>query len=585
MADFSPSATPGNEAPPEVLMGWFSQAIIFCLLVVIVLFSSLVLSEQQPAAFASPALFSLSVIGLWRWGWGCLHLVRAMFFRMVYFPSIRRRLDRIVAQRGPVPELSVLATTFHEHLWITRIVIRSLIREFSLVQNLSAAPRLVFVTGGDDDDANVLAEFGGASDELMAAAANGELTLPTFWPPTLTLLRGADGKRSAIAKGLKHLRQEGVHPEGVIVLMDGDTAPELGALKKVLPLFRESSRTGAVTTNERPVIQAPAWFTEWIKLRFGQRHLYMCSVGLSRRLLCLTGRLSAFRADLATDVTFIDQIENDSQRHWLFGEYRMFSGDDKSTWFWMSKNGYDLMYVPDAMVVTYEVISPKDSSITRGVANMKRWSGNMLRNAGRAAALGPRRLGIFTWLCTLDQQVSMWTVMIGPVAMLLACFAGRYDFVAAYAIWLIATRTIRATIGWVHGRRFSPVYVPLQLASEWCGAVVKMWVYFHPVKQTWLNRGNRTLDSSKSIRFPKVRAGLANYYFGYAIAGFVLAVGMYIGLVPILDELPLLQATENMTNQSMLGVTSVPASVTPQQADVVFWGAKMTTSDTFDSDP
>ena len=134
----------------------------------------------------------------------------------------------------------------------------------------------------------------------------------------------------------------------------------------------------------------------------------------------------------------------------------------------------------------------------------------------------------------------MWTVLIGPVAMLLALAAGFYAFIAGYAIWLIFTRTIRSSVGWVHGRRFSPIYIPLQLGSEWAGAVIKIWVYFHPVKQTWMNRGNRTQDSSKETPLRTLRAGLANYYSIASSATFVLIVGCYLGIIPLKKEFPLL---------------------------------------------
>ena len=515
--------TPGNTASNK------EQAIVFVALLSIVCIAACFLGNTSTGRMS--ILASLSVVGVWRWSWGGLHHARAVIFRYWKFPKLRRAAGEAVDRLGAIPQLCVVATAYHEHLWITERVVRSLVKEFSLLDGVSQPTQLVFVTGGDEDDRQVRRIF----DEAVATTPVPDAP----WPPRLTLLRGEDGKRSAIGKGLRHLCEQEIHPEGVVVLMDGDSEPTDGALKRTLPIFRLSERIGAVTTNEKAVLEAPTWFTEWINLRFGQRHLYMCSVALSRKLLCLTGRMSAFRADVATNSSFINQIENDHLEHWLFGHYEMFSGDDKSTWYWLNANGYDLMYVPDAVVVTYEVID--GNPYQRAVANMKRWSGNMLRNSNRATALGPRRLRLFPWLCTLDQQISMWTVLIGPTALILAAVSGYTQFIAGYVIWLVATRTVRVACGWVHGRRISFWYVPLQLVTQWVGAVVKIWVYFHPVKQTWMNRGNRTLDSSKQVSFRRTRQSLANYYYATSVLCFLLFVGNYTGLMPLVRDLPLLR--------------------------------------------
>ena len=49
----------------------------------------------------------------------------------------------------------------------------------------------------------------------------------------------------------------------------------------------------------------PPLFRDWFALRFTQRQMMMSSMGLGGRVLTLTGRMSVFRADLATDPGFI----------------------------------------------------------------------------------------------------------------------------------------------------------------------------------------------------------------------------------------------------------------------------------------
>ena len=175
------------------------------------------------------------------------------------------------------------------------------------------------------------------------------------WPPELILLREENGKRNT-----RQLWGSDTWPTTECTPTECSsswTATVCRPREQSTRCYRISDcRRGSVlTSNERIIVKGPGRF-EWIKLRFGQRHLSMCSVSLSRKLLCLTGRLSMFRGDVATNPSFINQIENDCLEHWLFGEYRMFSGDDKSSWFWLVSHGYDMIYVPDAMVTTYEEI-------------------------------------------------------------------------------------------------------------------------------------------------------------------------------------------------------------------------------------
>src|SRR3546814_17241852 len=81
--------------------------------------------------------------------------------------------------------------------------------------------------------------------------------------------------------------------------------------------------------------------SEWHKLRFAQRHLNMCSMALTRRVLTLTGRMSLFRVGIVTDPRFIDDVQNDALDHWRLGRFKFLTGDDKSSWFSLMRLGWD----------------------------------------------------------------------------------------------------------------------------------------------------------------------------------------------------------------------------------------------------
>ena len=192
-------------------------------------------------------------------------------------------------------------------------------------------------------------------------------------------------------------------------------------MNKILPMFRLNRRLGALTTDQGVILTSPMWFAEWISLRFGQRHFYMCSLAFSRRLLCLTGRCSVFRADVATHPGFIHQIEADFVESWLFGRYPLFSGDDKSTAHWMVANGYDTLYVPDAKVTTYEFENV--GAMKAGHRQLAPLVRQYAANFKPSRSDGTQSMETVSLALHVDQQLSMWTSLIGVTASIFAATA------------------------------------------------------------------------------------------------------------------------------------------------------------------
>ena len=198
------------------------------------------------------------------------------------------------------------------------------------------------------------------------------------------------GKRVAIALLLRAMAREGLGSEDIVAFMDGDFVLLPGALSRSLALFATDPQLHAVTTDEDVVVHGPRWIQSWLSLRFAQRRLTMQSHAVSGRVLTLTGRFSVFRATHITTEEFIRLLEADHLNHWLWGTFRFLSGDDKSTWYALLQKDVRMLYVPDACGYTIEHI--EGNGIGRMWENLRRWSGNMLRNGARAIALGPRRM-------------------------------------------------------------------------------------------------------------------------------------------------------------------------------------------------
>jgi len=103
--------------------------------------------------------------------------------------------------------------------------------------------------------------------------------------------------------------------------------------------------------------------------------------------------------------------------HWRLGRIGMLTGDDKSTWFWDAAPRMEADVCPDVVVYCLEKL-PRQGFLRqhdRADAPLFR---NMARNNSRAFRLGPGCVGWFTWLVLLDQRISPWTSLWGPVSAL-----------------------------------------------------------------------------------------------------------------------------------------------------------------------
>ena len=151
--------------------------------------------------------------------------------------------------------------------------------------------------------------------------------------------------------------------------------------------------------------------------------------------------------------------------------------------------------MPDVQVLTIEH-PPAADLLRASSALMLRWFGNMLRASGRCLALGPRRLGWFVWWCLLDQRVSMWTPLIGPIAAVLLAIAVTPAFLYAYLLWVMATRLVQTLLLLTVRPTISGLYPPLLYYSQLYGALLKTWVLFRLDRQRW-TRQNIAWDACR----------------------------------------------------------------------------------------
>jgi mannuronan synthase len=263
----------------------------------------------------------------------------------------------------------------------------------------------------------------------------------------------------------------------------------------------------------------------WFTLRLAQRHALMASMALSQRLLVLTGRFSLFRTEIATSDAFVARVEDDRIRHWRLGEITLLTGDDKSTWFQVLTERRKMLYIPDVIATGLEALPAPGRFLPASSRLMVRWFGNMLRTNGRAIALGPKVAGPFTWWALVDQRLSIWTALTGPIATILLSLFYSPVFILYYVALAFSTRTFMSLAAALHYGGFSPAWPFLMYYNQVWGAALKSSLSFHLNRQSWTRQAIRGRTSGRLT----VLTGHAMHLATIGI--FTLVVGITTGIL------------------------------------------------------
>ncbi len=416
-------------------------------------------------------ILSLGPLAAWRYGWWFLHLLRATWYSRVVFARLRKKAKELWSDGWRPPFLHFLVTTYREKPEITERVLDSIFREC----HRTGIPTRIFIATGDASDEQAIESYCSRVEHVDAKI--------------VIIRQNQPGKRAAMGVALRAMSRYGVGRSDLAIFMDGDSIVGEGTIERCAPLFPLNPLLGAVTTDESATVSGPRWMQSWCDMRFAQRRIAMQSHSLSHKVLTLTGRLSIFRAPVVVDEEFIRTVEADYLDHWLWGRFRFLSGDDKSTWFSLLSRGYEMLYVPDASVMTVENIGNRP--MERLQQNLLRWSGNMLRNGSRALALGPGRCGWFIWWCLMDQRLSIWTSLSGLAMALVLSLARTWDVMIAYLVWVLMTRTVISIVLFVYSRRISFSYPFLLYGNQVLSSMIKIYLLFRVSRQRWLNRGDQ----------------------------------------------------------------------------------------------
>ncbi len=459
-------------------------------------------------------VYVIGILGIWRYLWWFNHWMRALTFEKITYPRMRTRAEALWDSGWRPRHIHVQMTTFREHREISEAVIRALCEEF----REAGVPATIWLGSSEASDEQKIMRH------LKLVGSDLDITLRI-------IRQNQPGKRVAIALILRAMSREGLGKNDIVAFMDGDFVLHPGAFRKCTPLFALDPELHALTTDEHVLVKGPKWMQSWLNMRFAQRRLAMQSHALSNRVLTLTGRFSLFRATHITSHEFIRLQEADFLNHWLWGTFRFLSGDDKSSWYTLLKHGVKMTYVPDAAGTTIEVV--EGNGRTRMVENLRRWSGNMLRNGLRAIQLGPRRMPFFIWWCCVDQRLAMWTMLFSPMMALAGTLKFGTGFLFAYAAYIAVTRFMLSFVLFAYSREVDLNFIWTLYANQLLNAGVKVYMMWRLSKQKWTNRGNQKQGFSGNTWLTTFRETMATYLTALSFTSLFLGVVLYTNLLTV----------------------------------------------------
>ncbi len=481
------------------------------LYVVIVVAFAIEMPSEAYGMIGGGFIGAVGFLAIWRYGWGSLHFIRALVYRKRVFPKMRRIADELVGTQDSHAYL--LVTTFRIDTAVTARVYKA-----AFDAALAAPGR-----------ATVVASLVEAGDQRLVKALYHSICKDQDKVDLVVVRIAGTGKRDALAYGFRAIARRSPTKDDVVAVIDGDSIVPRDLIGRCAGFFQLDPQIGALTTDEASEVRGKRVFQEWYALRFAQRHTLMSSMGLSERVLTLTGRMSMFRASIVCDPTFIQQVELDYIDHWRLGRFKFLTGDDKSSWFWLLRNGYKMIYVPDMVVMTVED-PPAENFVSAAAMLMVRWFGNMLRTNSRALALGPQRIGFFTWWAILDQRMSMWTSLVGfAVAMIAGLFISPYAFLL-YALWILASRYV-VTLSLLAARPRVSVFYPFLLYfNQIFGSLVKVHITFRLDRQKWTRQ--KTTSARAAKRPFAAGAAMSTYMHGLSLVAFLTVLAWSVDVLP-----------------------------------------------------
>jgi cellulose synthase/poly-beta-1,6-N-acetylglucosamine synthase-like glycosyltransferase len=281
------------------------------------------------------------------------------------------------------------------------------------------------------------------------------------------------GKRPALAAGVDASSTD------IVVLVDSDVIWELDVLAKLKMPFVDPM-IGGVGTRQHMYPSNGVRPTLWERLA----DIYLdiryadevpATTACGRAVSCLSGRTAAYRTKLLQ--SFRQAFLNET-----FNGQPCMSGDDKRYTCLVLQRGYRTWNQLNARV--YSTFQPDFAGF---VKQRIRWSRNSFRSDLRALWQGWVWRYPYLAVMLLDKTIAPFTLLVGPIVLLVALAVGNWALVAALLLWWHVSRAFKI---WPHLRRCPhdwPI-LPIFIAVTFYMSLVKAYALFTINQHKWLTR-------------------------------------------------------------------------------------------------
>jgi len=433
-------------------------------------------------------VFVLGIIGIWRYSWFTINVIRATIYKKIVFKEIRKIEEEHKEELDP-DHVFLLLTTFRIGTDVTIRVYKAAIEE---------AIKCGY-------NVTIIASIVEMSEERLIRKIFLEYAPPKRIKLVISRIKGT-GKRDGLSVGFRVVANT---PNvdlnrSVVAVIDGDSILGENVIRKCARLFAINENLGALTTDEDAILAGDDFphkvYRQWYKLRFAQRNISMSSMSLSNRVLTLTGRMSMIRASIVAKKEFITTVQNDYIEHPILGKFKFLTGDDKSSWFDVVREGWDMLYVPDVVVYTIEEI-PDRNYFKGSIVLMQRWFGNQYRTNTRALKLSPKKFNWYPWYALIDQRITMWTAPYGLFIALFGAIHWGISIFYAYIWWVLFSRLMMTYAYRLSRREILPTWPLFLYYNQIVGSFVKIYIWNHLYKQSWTRQKTKLKTEDRFIQW------------------------------------------------------------------------------------
>lgn len=287
------------------------------------------------------------------------------------------------------------------------------------------------------------------------------------------------GKRPALAAGVDAASTD------IVVLVDSDVIWEPDVLRKLIMPFADPN-VGGVGTRQNMYPTDGLRPTLWERLA----DIYLdiryadevpATTRWGRAVSCLSGRTAAYRTRLL-------QSMRDAFLNETFNGRPCMSGDDKRYTCLVLQRGYATWNQLNARV--YSTFKPDFHGFMK---QRIRWSRNSFRSDLRALGQGWVWRHPYLAMILIDKTVAPFTLLLGPIVLLVAMGLGMWGLVGALLVWWLLSRAVKL---WPHLRR-SPrdwLILPVFIAVTFMMSLVKGYALFTINEHKWLTRPVAVID-------------------------------------------------------------------------------------------